>query len=50
MGYLVYDQRSKYRFDDRVLAHLKIAIASKLRLQEGSCSAGAFPARTATGG
>jgi len=35
MGYLVYNDRAQYRFDDRTLSHLKIAITSKLRLQEG---------------
>lgn len=34
MGYLVYNDATQYSFDDRTLAHLKIAIAAKLRLQE----------------
>ncbi|WP_053386961.1 DUF7882 family protein [Leucobacter japonicus] len=33
MGYLVHG-RNEYAFDDRVLAHLKLAIAQKLRQQE----------------
>ncbi|WP_431278739.1 hypothetical protein [Leifsonia poae] len=35
MGTLIYGGTQSYRFDDRVLSHLKIAIASKLRLREG---------------
>lgn len=34
MGVLVYGSSSEYEFDDRTLAHLKIAIAAKLRHQE----------------
>lgn len=34
MGYLIYGSGTDYEFDDRVLAHLKIAIVAKLRLQE----------------
>ncbi|WP_022881218.1 DUF7882 family protein [Gryllotalpicola ginsengisoli] len=34
MGYLVYGPGNEYEIDDRVLAHLKIAIVAKLRLQE----------------
>lgn len=34
MGYLIYGAGTEYEFDDRVLAHLKIAIVAKLRLQE----------------
>ena len=35
MGTLIYGAAQSYRFDDRVLSHLKIAITSKLRMQEG---------------
>jgi hypothetical protein len=35
MGTLIYGAAQSYRFEDRVLSHLKIAIASKLRMQEG---------------
>jgi len=49
MGYLVYGQRSKYRFDDRTLAHLKIAIASKLRLQEGFLLSWSIPGEDGNG-
>ncbi|MGA0566385.1 hypothetical protein ACO2Q7_03550 [Rathayibacter sp. KR2-224] len=31
----MYNNAAQYSFDDRTLAHLKIAITSKLRLQEG---------------
>lgn len=34
MGYLIYGSAVEYELDDRVLAHLKIAIVAKLRLQE----------------
>lgn len=34
MGFLLYGGCSRYRFDDRTLSHLKIAITAKLRLQE----------------
>jgi hypothetical protein len=35
MGFLVYNGGSEFSFADRTLAHLKIAIAAKLRLKEG---------------
>ncbi len=34
MGSLIYGAAVEHEFDDRVLAHLKIAIVTKLRLQE----------------
>ena len=34
MGTLIYDSRDGFSFDDRVLAHLQVVIASKLRRQE----------------
>lgn len=34
MGYLAYGTSAEYEFDDRVLAHLKVAISLKLRRQE----------------
>jgi hypothetical protein len=34
MGYLIYGAGAEYEIDDRALAHLKIAIVAKLRLQE----------------
>lgn len=34
MGYLMYSNCAEYEFDDRTLAHLKVAINMKLRRQE----------------
>jgi hypothetical protein len=34
MGYLTYGGSQEYEFDDRTLAHLKVAITMKLRRQE----------------
>jgi len=34
MGYLIYGAGAEYEIEDRVLAHLKIAVVAKLRLQE----------------
>jgi hypothetical protein len=34
MGHLIYGAGAEYEIDDRMLAHVKIAILSKLRLQE----------------
>lgn len=34
MGYLVYGGAQEYEFEDRTLAHLKVAITMKLRRQE----------------
>ena len=34
MGYLIYGAGAEYEIEDRVLAHLKIAVMAKLRLQE----------------
>lgn len=34
MGYLVYGGTQEYEFEDRTLAHLKVAISMKLRQQE----------------
>lgn len=34
MGYLVYGNSQEYEFEDRTLAHLKVAITMKLRRQE----------------
>lgn len=35
MGILIYGTNQKYRFDDRVLSHLKIAISTRLRMHDG---------------
>jgi hypothetical protein len=34
MGFLTYGGVQEYEFDDRTLAHLKVAITIKLRRQE----------------
>ena len=34
MGYLIYGAGTEYEIEDRALAHLKMAVVSKLRLQE----------------
>lgn len=34
MGYLIYGGSQEYEFEDRTLAHLKVAITMKLRRQE----------------
>ena len=34
MGYLIYGGTQEYEFEDRTLAHLKVAITMKLRSQE----------------
>ena len=34
MGYLIYGGTQEYEFEDRTLAHLKVAITKKLRSQE----------------
>lgn len=34
MGYLTYGGSQEYEFEDRTLAHLKVAITMKLRRQE----------------
>lgn len=34
MGFLLYGGTQEYEFDDRTLAHLKVAITMKLRRQE----------------
>jgi hypothetical protein len=34
MGYLVYGPGEKYEIDDRTLAHVRVAVVAKLRLQE----------------
>lgn len=34
MGYLIYGPGAEYEIDDRTLSHIKIAVVTKLRLQE----------------
>ncbi|WP_243064569.1 hypothetical protein [Humibacter sp. RRB41] len=49
MGDLIYAGSARYRFDDRALAHLKIAITQKLRLQECFLLSWTDPASTGSG-
>ncbi|GAB3395985.1 hypothetical protein GCM10027568_29130 [Humibacter soli] len=49
MGYLVYGAATQYPFDDRTLAHLKIAITSKLRLQESFLLSWSVPVEQGSG-
>lgn len=49
MGYLIYGGGAEYEFDDRVLAHLKIAIVAKLRLQESFLINWTIPASQGSG-
>ncbi|QDZ15161.1 DUF7882 family protein [Humibacter ginsenosidimutans] len=49
MGFLLYSDGSEYEFDDRTLAHLKVAITSKLRLKEGFLLSWRVPAEEGGG-
>lgn len=49
MGYLVYGAATQYPFDDRTLAHLKIAVTSKLRLQESFLLSWSVPVEQGSG-
>ncbi|AYG02428.1 hypothetical protein [Gryllotalpicola protaetiae] len=49
MGYLVYGTGAEYEVDDRALAHLKIAIVAKLRLQESFLLNWTIPAEHGSG-
>lgn len=49
MGYLIYGAGAEYEFEDRVLAHLKIAIVAKLRLQESFLLNWSIPAEAGSG-
>ncbi|HEY0246979.1 MAG TPA: hypothetical protein VGC45_01855 [Gryllotalpicola sp.] len=49
MGYLIYGPGTEYEFDDRVLAHLKIAIVAKLRLQESFLINWTVPSESGSG-
>ena len=49
MGYLIYGSGAEYEIDDRVLAHLKIAIVAKLRLQESFLVNWSVPAEAGSG-
>ena len=49
MGYLIYGNGAEYELDDRVLAHLKVAIAAKLRIQESFLINWSIPASEGSG-
>lgn len=49
MGYLIYGSGAEYEIDDRTLAHLKIAIVVKLRLQESFLINWTVPAEEGSG-
>jgi hypothetical protein len=49
VGYLIYGAGAEYEIDDRVLAHLKIAIVAKLRLQESFLVNWTVPASLGSG-
>lgn len=49
MGQLVYNGMARYQFDDRTLAHLKVAITQKLRLQESFLLSWVEPVDTGSG-
>jgi hypothetical protein len=49
MGILIYGGSQQYRFDDRVLSHLKIAISTKLRMHDGFLVSWEIPADEGSG-
>ncbi len=49
MGSLVYGANTEYGFDDRVLAHLKIAIIAKLRVNDAFLLNWTVPASEGSG-
>jgi hypothetical protein len=49
MGHLIYNGAASYEFDDRTLAHLKIAITQKLRVQESFLLSWVEPVDTGSG-
>ncbi|GAA4157670.1 hypothetical protein GCM10022286_09490 [Gryllotalpicola daejeonensis] len=49
MGYLVYGSGAEHEVEDRALAHLKIAIVAKLRLQESFLVNFSIPAERGSG-
>lgn len=49
MGFLTYGGSQEYEFDDRVLAHLKVAITMKLRRQESFLMSWVNPAERGGG-
>lgn len=49
MGYLIYGGSHEYEFEDRTLAHLKVAITIKLRRQESFLMSWVNPAERGGG-
>ena len=49
MGHLVYGHGAEYEVEDRALAHLKIALVAKLRLQESFLVNWSIPAAQGSG-
>jgi len=49
MAQLIYGTRAAYEFDERTLAHLKIAIAAKLRVHESFLLNWAVPVQEGSG-
>jgi hypothetical protein len=49
VGHLVYGADAEYEIEDRALAHLKIAIVAKLRLQESFLLNWTIPAEQGSG-
>ncbi len=49
MGYLIYGGTQEYDFEDRTLAHLKVAITMKLRRQESFLMSWVNPAEKGGG-
>lgn len=49
MGFLVYGGTQEYEFEDRILAHLKVAITIKLRRQESFLMSWTNPAERGGG-
>ena len=49
MGYLIYGGTQEYEFEDRTLAHLKVAMTMKLRRQESFLMSWVNPAEKGGG-
>ncbi|MGO3152703.1 MAG: DUF7882 family protein [Galactobacter sp.] len=49
MGFLTYAGSSEYEFDDRTLAHMKIAVVAKLRRRESFLMSWAYPPEKGSG-
>jgi hypothetical protein len=49
LGYLIYGAGTEYAIEDRLLAHLKMTIAAKLRLQESFLLSWKIPVESGSG-